>query len=217
MILLSHIIDNETPTYGNRDCLTIIESSSIKEGSSANSSKWIFSTNHLGTHIDVPKHFFESGKTITDFSLDFWISDKVQIIDIPCMTAKLIEVDHVSEEINIETEFLLIRTGYEKYRHNDKYWNDNPGLSANVGFWLRLNYPKIRMIGFDFISLTSWIYREEGKQAHKAFLNPEGIGSPICIIEDMALSGIKSTLTKMIVSPLFCRSSNGSPVTVFAC
>ena len=71
--LLSHILDSNTPSYGNRDHLNIEETSQISKGASANSSRWVFETNHLGTHIDMPKHFFDDGQTLTDFPLDFWI------------------------------------------------------------------------------------------------------------------------------------------------
>jgi len=216
MILLSHIIDSETPTYGNRDKIIIEESSCIADGASANSSKWVFFTNHLGTHIDMPKHFFDDGASLTDIPLDFWFSDKVQLIDIPLDKAVLINDTLLFEYVNIKTEVLIIRTGYEKYRHNDKYWNDNPGLSANLGIWLRTNRPNIKMVGFDFISLTSWINKEKGKKAHQAFLNPNGEGHAICIIEDMKLNEINFDIESIIVSPLFVKNTNGGPVTVFA-
>ena len=215
MILLSHIINSDTPTYGNRDEFVVEEISQIANGASANSSKWTFTTNHLGTHIDMPNHFFEEGLTLTDVPVDFWFSDRVQLIDIPCAEAKLIEVEHVNEVIKADTEILLIRTGYEKYRESDKYWNDNPGLSASLGIWLRNNRPNIRMVGFDFISLTSWKYREEGKNAHQAFLNPDDQGHPICIIEDMALVDLRLPLKNIFISPIFLQGTNGSPVTIF--
>lgn len=215
MILLSHIIDEETPTYGNRDKFIIEENSRISNGESANSSKWIFTTNHLGTHIDMPKHFFDNGQTLTDVPVDFWVSDKVQLIDVPCVNAKLIEIDDIREHVNMETEILLIRTGYEKYRKLDKYWKDNPGLSASLGIWLREKRPNIRIVGFDFISLTSWKYRNEGKKSHKAFLNLNVEGNPICVIEDMKLQNIKIPLNRIVISPIFILNSNGSPVTAF--
>ena len=215
-ILLSHIFDQNTPSYGNRDQFSIEEISEISKGATANSTKWSFSTNHLGTHIDMPKHFFEKGQTLTDVPIDFWFSDNVQLIDLPCIDAKLIESEHLVENIDTETEILLIRTGYEKFRTTDKYWNDNPGLSAGLGVWLRKNRPNIKIIGFDFISLTSWKYRNEGKQAHKAFLDPHKDGHPICIIEDMALVNIKNTIHELIVAPIFIKNTNGGPVTVFA-
>jgi len=120
-ILLSHIFDQDTPSYGNRDRFSIEGISEISKGATANSTKWSFSTNHLGTHIDMPKHFFEKGQTLTDVPIDFWCSDKVQLIDVPCLDAKLIELDHINEIINLETEILLIRTGYEKFRKKEKY------------------------------------------------------------------------------------------------
>ena len=107
-ILLSHVINHDTPSYGNRDRFSIVEISEISKGATANSSKWSFSTNHIGTHIDMPKHFFENGQTITDVPLNFWFSDKIQLIDVPCLSAKLIESFHITDVIDLDTEILLI-------------------------------------------------------------------------------------------------------------
>jgi len=87
-LLLSHIISNETPSYGDRDRFYIEQTSKISDGASANSSKWIFTSNHLGTHIDVPKHFFDNGMTITDYPANFWFCNQVQLVDIPINTAR---------------------------------------------------------------------------------------------------------------------------------
>lgn len=216
MIFLSHIIKPDIPSYGNQDKFIVEEISQISEGKSSNNSKWIFSNNHLGTHVDVPKHFFEQGKTITDYTPKEWIFTNVQVIDIPCRGSRLINADDMSNKINSKTDLLLIRTGYEQYRNVDKYWYDNPGLSADLGFWLREKFNSIRAIGFDFISLSSWKHREEGKKAHRAFLNPQGVGDPILIIEDMKLSNCNGKINKIIIAPLFIKNSNGAPVTVFA-
>ena len=214
-ILLSHILDENTPSYGGRDKLIIEQSSKITEGGSANSSKWTFTNNHLGTHIDVPRHFFDSGKTITDYSPRDWIFKKIQIIDVPCEKANLIGIAEIEHKIESYIDLLLIRTGYENYRSMDKYWNDNPGLTPELGFWLRENFQSIRAVGFDFISLTSWKYRDIGKKAHKVFLNPKGSNQPIGIIEDMKLTNLKENIKEIIVAPLFVKKSNGSPVTIF--
>jgi len=32
--------------------------------------------NHAGTHIDVPKHFFNSGKSLSDYPASFWFFQK---------------------------------------------------------------------------------------------------------------------------------------------
>jgi kynurenine formamidase len=216
MILLSHILDSDTPTYGNRDKFIVEETSSIADGASANSSKWTFTTNHIGTHIDLPKHFFDNGQTVTDVPLGFWYSEKVQLIDVPCSTAKLIEIDDIHDEIELGTEILLIRTGYERFRKHEKYWNDNPGLSAGFGKWLKANRPNIHIVGFDFISLTSWKHKTAGKMAHHEFLNDTEINKPISIVEDMSLENITGRLINILISPIMVMGGNGSTVTVFA-
>ena len=214
-ILLSHILDENTPSYGGIDKLIIEQPSRITEGGSANSSKWTFSNNHIGTHVDVPRHFYDSGKTITDYDPREWIFKKIQIIDVPCKKADLISKEAIEFKIRSDIDLLLIRTGYEKYRSIDKYWDDNPGLTPELGFWLRKNCKSIRAIGFDFISLTSWRYRDIGKEAHRVFLNPKGSNQPIWIIEDMSLISINNEISEVIIAPLFINKSNGSPVTIF--
>ena len=214
-IVLSHILDVNTPSYGGRDKLIIEHTSRIKDGKTANSSKWTFTNNHLGTHVDVPRHFYNSGKTVTDYYPKEWIFKKIQIITIPCEKAKLIGKDEIEDKIKKDIDLLLIKTGYEKYRSIDKYWNDNPGLSPELGLWLRKECKNLRAIGFDFISLTSWKFRDIGKEAHRAFLNPDGNNSPIFIIEDMKLTDFKKNIKEIIVAPLFVERSNGSPVTIF--
>ena len=215
MILLSHIIDTGTPSYGNRDAFVIDEKSKISEGKSANSSSWTFTNNHLGTHVDVPKHFFNAGKTITEFQPEDWVFNNVQIIDVPCNKATLINREHLENTILENIDLLLIRTGYEAFRLKDKYWNDNPGLSPELGLWLRENFQSIRAIGFDFISLTSWKFRDIGKEAHRVFLDPDGNNQPIRIIEDISLANIDNEISVIIIAPIFINNSNGSPVTIF--
>ena len=60
-IFLSYVLDENTPTYGNRDKFTINTKSQIVDGVGANTSTWSFSNNHMGTHMDTPYHFIESG------------------------------------------------------------------------------------------------------------------------------------------------------------
>lgn len=135
----------------------------------------------------------------------------------PCSSARLINVDDVKRfDIPFDTEMLLIRTGYEKYRNNAKYYNDNPGLDAELAHYFRDNFPCLRCVGFDFISITSWKFRAEGRESHKAFLHPKEELRPIMAIEDVALRGLDSPLEWIVVAPLIVEGSNGGPVTIFA-
>ncbi len=219
IIRLSHIISQFTPSYGDRDGIFIRDNSSILKGETANSSCWIFSNNHIGTHIDSPRHFSATGTKTQDFPLEEFYFDIPFMLEMPYQKGELIDIkafQKMEHFVPYEVDILLIRTGYESYRDEDKYWNDNPGLAAELADYLREKFPKLRCVGFDFISLTSWNFRLEGRASHKAFLCPSMPFKPILVIEDMALKQINSDLKEVIVAPLFVEDGNGGAVTVFA-
>ena len=214
-ILLSHTLNEATPSYGNRDKIIIEANSSISDGETANTSRWTFTNNHIGTHIDVPKHFSDTGKCTFDYPIGYFIFNKVAFIDLHCKGGHLIGPEDLEMmDIPSDIEFLAIRTGFENYRYEDKYWNNNPGLKSSLASYIRTKFPKLRCLGFDFISITSWLHRSEGKLAHKAFLFPENGEREILAIEDMSLLGVNKEIDQIIVSPLFMGDGNGGSVTV---
>ncbi|QTN38506.1 cyclase family protein [Cryomorphaceae bacterium] len=211
---LSHVLDENTPSYGDRDRLKIAPKSTIVDGVGANTSTITFTNNHMGTHMDTPFHFCDNGKKTPEYSASELYFDKVALIDIPCEGAKLIQISDLDlRNVSNETDLLLIRTGYEKWRSNDKYHNDNPGLAPEIASYLREEFPNIRAVGFDFISLTSWKHREEGRLSHRAFLCGE---NPIVVLEDVALEGLTSEPEWAMVAPLRTIDGNGGPVTIIA-
>lgn len=217
IIFLSHPYTENTPSYGNRDMVKISSNSLITSGAPANSSSWVFTNNHIGTHIDAPYHFDPDGLKILDLTPSDWIFNNVAIIDIPVKGAKLIknsEIDRFPIDSNLD--LLLIRTGYENYRKDAKYWDDNPGISPDVATYLRKKFRRLRCIGFDFISITSWKHRKIGMESHRAFLCPPINEKPIMAIEDMSLKNINGKLDWVLVSPILMEDGNGSPVTIFA-
>ncbi|MHC1738584.1 MAG: cyclase family protein [Ignavibacteriaceae bacterium] len=217
MLLLSHILKSDSPSYGDRDNFKIEIRTSVINGDTSNTSSWYFSSNHFGTHIDAPYHFNETGKKTYEYSADYWYFSKISFIDLPLNKSHLISVkDLIKYNLQIDTEILLIRTGYEKYRNKRKYIFDNPGIHSDLAEYFRNNYPMLRCIGFDFISLTSWNDKHDGQMSHRNFLISPNNGGEILIIEDMSLKNIKNKLKWLIVSPLFVFDGNGGPVTIFA-
>ena len=214
LIRLSYNITYNTPTYGNRNKLVVNQRTEKINDFYITESKWNFTTNHLGTHIDVPKHFVNEGLSVTDFEEDFWVFNNVELIDIPKEKGELIEGYEIVNKIHnpLKIELLLIRTGYEKFRNSDKYWNDNPGISPEAAKLIREKLPNLRGLGFDFISLTSYRFRNEGKMAHyNIFKN----NTPFIVIEDMKLTSASEKKFSVIVSPIFVEKADGSPVNVF--
>lgn len=216
-VLLSHILKHDTPAYGNRDKVIIRVNTSIEAGDSANSSCLILSNNHIGTHLDVPRHCSIDGKRTIDYEIADFIFDDIVLVDIPIDTACLLKPSHFDNLlIRDNVELLLIRTGFESKRGTDDYWNNNPGLSPDLASYFRRKFPRLRCVGLDFISVTSWKFRTEGRQAHKAFLVPGDESREIWAIEDMSLANAPLLINRIIVSPLLVEDGNGASVTVIA-
>ncbi len=214
-IYLSHPFANDTPLYGGAKNIHIESQSSIQEGHTANS-KILSFPNHAGTHVDVPYHFLEDGKKLTDYDASYWIFNKPQLIDVPGEDGYLVTYDDISGKLNDETDLLLIRTGYETFRSNPKYWQSNPGLSADLAEGLRTNYQNIRALGVDVISITSRLHREEGRKAHREFLSGNYASEPTVLIEDMSLLNLTYGISQVIVLPLMIAGADGAPCTIIA-
>ena len=215
VIFMSHTLTEDTPSYGDRDKISISPKSQIVDGIGANTSIINFSNNHMGTHMDTPFHFCMNGKRTLDYNANDFYYTKVAVVKYPCNEAKLIQrkdldLDDIPEDI----EFLLIDFDYEQYRNLDKYHNDNPGLHASLADELRSEFNNLKIIGFDAISLTSWKYRSEGREAHKAFLCGD---RPLLIIEDVSFKDLGGNeIDWAVVAPLRTIDGNGGPVTILA-
>ena len=222
MVYLSHILSANIPTYGGKNLCNIERVKIISNGDTSNNSH-IHISSHVGTHIDAPYHFCDSGKTLDEYPPEFLICKYPFVIDLSINKDELILFDKIQNqlhEIPELTDILFIRTGFENCRignKKDKYIFHNPGIDADIGHWLREN-KSIKMIGIDFISLSSYAHREEGRIAHKAFLSDHEkngtIFDPILIIEDMKLINYNNKIKNVVVLPLRIEKIDGSPVTV---
>ena len=206
---LSHIINKQTPLYAGKKDIALKNDRSIKKGNSYNTMHWSF-PNHTGTHLDAPAHFIEKGLSITDFKASDWFFNRVSLVEIINIEPGHIVKPEDMKDIN-DCQLLLIRTGFEKYRSEEIYWQNSPGLHPQLAGHLREKCPSLKGVGIDFISISNLNNRELGREAHKAFL-----GDNIFLIEDMKFSELKGTPDLVIVAPLLVETSDGSPCTVFA-
>jgi len=210
---LSYFINEQTPLYGGEKAIFFEKRNQIVEGASSNT-EYLKFPNHTGTHIDFPKHFSDSGKTINDYLPSFWKFNRVYTIDYPASQKEILS-HNILEDLQIpeDTEFIIINTGFGKYRNEENYWKNNPGLAPELAGILKARCPNLRVVGFDFISLSSFQNRMLGREAHKEFL----IKNNILIIEDMNLTVIKDKNVKSIIAlPLMIEEADGVPVTIIA-
>jgi arylformamidase len=207
IIFLSHFINENTPVYGGDTNVVQIEKiKSISNGDTSNNLKLSF-PNHFNTHVDFPYHFNDNGKKCKNYNAASWVFNKVGFIN-----CSVNEIENHISNLPIDIECLILKTGFEQFRGTEKYWKEQPVINANIAKVLKSNFPNLRLFGFDMISLTSKLDRQEGKNAHIAFL----IENDILILEDMHLDFLEQIPFQIIVAPLQIDEADGVPCTVLA-
>ncbi len=218
-IFLSHQLNAATPTYGDRGGFKLDSASRIADGATSNSMLLVL-PNHVGTHIDCPRHFFDDGHTVTDVPASQWVFVSPLVLDIPKGPAEIITAADVKKALERFTpdrvnraEALLVRTGFEKLRGTRDYWEKNPGVGADLGTWLRENVPHVRLLGLDTLSVTSWQHRELGRVAHRSLMSPQAPGRPLILLEDASFQGVNRALVQLVLLPLRVEGADGAPCT----
>ncbi|HML05629.1 MAG TPA: cyclase family protein [Methanobacterium sp.] len=219
-IVLSHALEETSPVHIGLKSLEIIPNSQVSKGGAYNS--YIISVeNHCGTHIDAPGHFLDEGKIISDYSQEELIFNNPLILDMPKKQEEVIKLEEISE-LNLEDkDCLIFRTGFEKYRKDDPdtYLRLNPGIEPDLIYGIRKNYPNIRCIGIDCVSISSFLKPEQGKEAHlNAFNKNKELGEPLVLVEDMNLEKIENLdlIGTIIVVPWNIKGIDSAPCTVLA-
>jgi arylformamidase len=212
IIYLSYFMDENTPLYGGDLGVNMKSLRSIENGDSANT-KLLEFCNHSGTHIDFPNHFAVNGKVVEDYDANFWIFNSPFFIEIEAIDDQIIDL--TTEQIqNIPNniDFLIFKTGFSRFRNDEKYWKSNPGIAPELANKLKSKCPNLRVLGMDVISLTSYRNRPLGRISHNKFL----IENEILIVEDMYLDKLTTQPKKIFCLPILRKGLDGSPVTIIA-
>lgn len=119
--------------------------------------QYIMTSNHMGTHLDAPRHFVTGGKTVDELPLQWLygpgvIVDLSELDELDIFTPQMIE-DRVEVR---EGDILFIHTGWHKYAQfgetpdEEKYIHRHPGPHFDLVPWLLAK--KIHLWGVDMIS-----------------------------------------------------------------
>lgn len=120
--------------------------------------QYIQTSNHIGTHLDAPRHFVTNGMTIDEVPME-WLFGPGVIVDVrdemgdlavytPEMIEKRVEVH--------EGDILVINTGWSRYAtfgespDEERYIHLHPGAHSDMVPWLIEK--KIKLWGMDAVS-----------------------------------------------------------------
>lgn len=212
-VLLSHVLSRQTPVYQGTLPVMVAPLRRIDSGDSSNT--WALAMgNHVGTHVDAPRHFYDDGRAISNFAIEELIFERATIIDVPKGPGELVtkeDLEVYREEIS-SVSFIMVRTGIEELREKDPktFAYNGPCFSAEAARYLASFHPGLRGLGTDSISIGSPRHREEGRGAHRILLALQNF----LIVEDMALAGKVSRYDYVIVAPLMIEEVDSAPCTV---
>jgi kynurenine formamidase len=120
--------------------------------------QYIMTSNHMGTHLDAPRHFVTKGKTIDQLPLE-WLYGPGVIVDVSdiCDDLALFTPQDLEKRADIrEGDILFIHTGWHKYSFlspeadEERYIHRHPGPHHSICDWLLKK--KIHLWGVDMIS-----------------------------------------------------------------
>jgi len=165
---------------------------------------------HTGTHIDAPAHCLADGKTLDQFPASHF-SGPAQVLDCRAIGGDITLAHLAPLGVLLETDFLLIRTGWDQRWGSAGYFTGFPVLSADAVAWLASHSQPIKGIGIDAPSVDG---PESSDLANHRMLLAHGI----VIIENLAhLDAIPEGRCQLHCLPLLLTGSDAAPARVIAC
>ena len=164
---------------------------------------------HVGTHMDAPAHIFEDGATLDSFDVGSFGGAAV-VVDIGALKKDEIGVSDLLayEELLIESDFLLLRSGWSKAWGLEDYFHGYPVLSGEAARWLATL--DLKGIGIDMISIDA-----DGSvdlPVHNILL-----GNNVLVIENLTnLGELPASGFTFYALPLKFEGVDGSPVRAIA-
>jgi len=217
-IRISYPVSSKAPLYIGTPPVSFQPIKSIQRGDSANTTL-ISLSSHVGTHLDVPRHFCRGGKSVRDFFQDSTEIAPVYCLNIakgPQEAVRITDLEPHLESVP-DAAGLFLRTGMFALRapNPDGYVSLHPWIHPEVPDYLRSVCPLLILFGTDTISISNPRYREEGRECHKSFLCGE---RPILLGEDLDLSnpGLLGGPFQVEIFPWIIDNLDGVPICAFA-
>lgn len=216
-IKLSYDLSIDTPLFLDNPPVKISPYSLIK-GKEESNAYMIEALNHVGTHIDGPRHFFDWKPALAEFDINTFIFNPSILIEIQKREGELIEEKDFDKHYRLikKADFLIVQTGLSSIRKTDpqKYSQRNPGFSASAGEYLIKNCPRLRGIGMDLPSASSATDLKAGTEFHRIMLGGNKTKRHIFLVEDMDLRNYNSNIRRIFVIPLLIQDIDSTWCTV---
>jgi arylformamidase len=157
---------------------------------------------HTGTHIDVPKHFYEDGLTVEHLDLEYLLGP-ARVVEIRDRSS----IDRVDLQVYAPRrgEIILLKTDNSSLITRDSFDPAFTYLTPDAARYLVES--GIRTLGFDYLSVEK--VDNPIPEVHYLLLS-----NNIVIIEGLDLSRVDPGDYQIAALPLKIKGGNGSPTRV---
>jgi arylformamidase len=200
LIDVSVPLDAQLPTYPHNTPFTLEPIKRLANGDSSNVSTLHMSA-HTGTHVNAPRHFFDSGAGTEALPLELLIG-RARVIEISSrgIAAEDLAAVDLSDDIR-----LLIKTRNSRLWGSPEFHSDYVGVTESGA--KHLVEHGIKVVGVDYLSVEQ--FKSPGGPAHHALL-----GAGTIVIEGLDLRQVEPGIYEMFCLPLRVVGSDGAPARV---
>ena len=161
---------------------------------------------HVGTHVDVPRHFLSDGAAVDALPLDRFCGP-ARLLRLPHRPGEPIRIPDGALDDVRRDEILVVRTGWEREAGTSRFYTDCPVYAADVPE--RLVASGIKALGVDLPTVVS---EGEPRAMHVALLS-----AGIVLVEGLVgLDALQRATFRFYALPLRLAAADGSPVRAFA-
>lgn len=219
---LSHALESTMPQYAEGHPFLLQKLTDYSDGYLS----YGFSTSeHLGTHVDAPRHFWPSGRSIDRITLSE-LTGRAAVINVVEESRRNPDYELTMDDLRAwelkygpikRNSIVVLRTGWEsKWYRPKEFMNKDkagtmhsPGFSCDVVDYLA-HSRAVRALGTDTLSIDPG--RSESYCAHKVLLKTDKYA-----IEGLTnLEKLPAQGATIVVSPLKIAGGSGAPARVFA-
>ncbi len=206
---LTHYISEDMPVYPGTEGPKFVPANSYEVDGFKETLMTMYT--HTGTHMDSPAHLFAGRTTLDQFPITQFVGTALVINCSDLEEGQCITMDYINKQKDKadKAEFLLFRSGWDRYWGTEKYFGDYPCIDGEVADYLVKSHKKgvgLDVIGLDPIADTNLTLHK------KLFKDNE-----IVIIENlMNLHLLGDDLFTFCALPLKHMDADGSPVRAIA-
>lgn len=205
---LTHTIKSEMPVYPGTEGPVLSPASTYEKDGFKETLLSMYS--HTGTHMDAPSHVFPERPSLDTLNISRFAGSAVVVDCTGLGQGDIITMDHIEniKQLVDSAEFVIFRTGWDRYWGKDEYFGDYPYIEKSVAEYLVSSGKKgvcLDTIGLDPISDTNLTL-------HKIILS-----SGMVIVENLTnLERIPNKLFTFYAMPLKFENSDGAPIRAVA-